>query len=183
MGIIKPFQKEKLITGIIYNPQKVELSFIKEKLCALYGPVDIEAGPIPFIYTTYYHEEMGNPLMRVLFSYEKPVDPSLLSSIKIQTNELEDTHFSAESRRYVNIDPGLVCGAHLMLATTKNFAHRIPLQNGIYGEITLFYRRKKWDFLEWTYPDFKTEDYLRFLSMVRAKHLENASPEDQANAT
>lgn len=175
MGIIKPFQKEKLITGIIYNPQYVELAFIKEKLCVLFGPVDIEAGPIPFIYTTYYHEEMGAPLMRVLFSYKNPVDPALLSSIKIQTNELEDTLFSMESKRYVNIDPGLICGSHLMLATTKNFAHRIPLQNGIYGEITMFYRHKKWDFLEWTYPDFKTEDYLRFLTQVREKHVETPS--------
>ena len=177
MGNKKPFKKEKLITGIIFNPSHVEPVFIKEKLCALYGPVDIEAGPIPFIYTTYYHEEMGTPLMRLLFSYENPVDPSLLASIKIQTNELEESLFSVQSKRYVNIDPGLVCGSHLMLATTKNFAHRIPLQNGIYGEITMFYRHKKWDFLEWTYPDFKTEDYLRFLTQVRDKHVTASSVE------
>ena len=73
MGNIKPFKKEKLITGIIYNSELAELGFIREKLSALFGPVDIEAGPIPFIYTTYYHEEMGKPLMRVLFSYENPV--------------------------------------------------------------------------------------------------------------
>ena len=175
MGNIKPFKKEKLITGIIYNPELAELGFIREKLSALFGPVDIEAGPIPFIYTTYYHEEMGKPLMRVLFSYENPVDPSLISSIKTKTNELEDTLFSRESKRYVNIDPGLVCGSHLMLATTKNFAHRIPLQEGIYGEITMFYRHKKWEFLEWTYPDFKTADYLQFLSKVREKHVETLS--------
>ena len=172
MGNIKPFPQEKLMTGIIINPAKADISEVREKLISSFGETDLEAGPFPFHHTEYYNKEMGTPLFKHLFAFKALVPPDHLPDIKIRTNEIEASHYSHEKGRYVNLDPGLVNGTRLILATTKNYAHRIPLQKGIYAEITLVYHKKKWEFLDWTYPDFRTEEYLNFLTLVRTRYLE-----------
>lgn len=181
MGSIKPFAREKLIVGILLNPQHVTWNEVRTLLVERFGDPDLEAGPIDFTFTQYYRQEMGESLKRYFLSFTSLVDPTELPAIKIFTNNLEDSRFSKEGNRFVNMDPGLVSPPHLILATTKNFSHRVPLKDGIYGEVTLFYRHHQWEFLPWTYPDFKSAEYLNFLSKAREllhlqTHPESRSP-------
>ena len=69
--------------------------------------------------------------------------------------------------RPLNLDPGYITPAKLVLASTKDHAHRIYLRDGIYAEVTLSFRGRKWQPLEWTYPDYRRDDYQRFFTECR----------------
>jgi hypothetical protein len=89
-----------------------------------------------------------------------------LAAIKRQTNDLE-AGSSVEDRRQVNIDPGYVSLSKLVLATTKNHAHRIYLSDGIYAEVTLHYRDGAFRGYPWTYPDYASSEYCALFQKVR----------------
>ena len=86
------------------------------------------------------------------------------------TNALE-TEFSVDQKRRVNIDPGYLVLERFVLATGKNFAHRIYLGRSIYADLTLVYRRGGFQTLPWTYPDYAAETMLKFLDQVRQKYV------------
>ena len=121
----------------------------------------------------YYEKEMGKNLKRQFLSFKKLISPETLSEIKIQTNKLEEELRKEEktSRRVANLDPGCLSASALIMATTKNYAHRIPLQSGIYAHLELIFTRKKIITLSWTYPDYKTEGYQRFFEDTRKIYL------------
>jgi len=110
---------------------------------------------------------MDGAIERSFVSFERLVDPSALAAIKRETNCLEDT-FRGAAGRTVNLDPGLLALSRFSLATTKENAHRIPLSDGIYAEITLLYARGGFRPLEWTYPDYRAEPTLAILTRIRA---------------
>ncbi|MCX7973596.1 MAG: DUF4416 family protein [Candidatus Aminicenantes bacterium] len=172
MAEIKPFLPVKLICGLISR----EIFYFKaaqERLVELFGPIDLESSFYPFNYTNYYNQEMGPNLRRQFLSFAQLIDPSKLSQIKHQTNDLEEKlkkKFNSPGR-VVNIDPGIITQAALIMATTKNFAHRIPLQDGIYGHLEFLFRRQAIRTLEWTYPDFRQETYHAFFLEVRKIYL------------
>ena len=173
MGQIKPFQKEKLVMGLLLNSKTIDFLEVKTKLEAQFGLIDLEMPGLSFDHTAYYEKEMGTPLFKHYYSFEKLIDPSRLAEIKILTQELEKSWLNSFQKRRVNLDPGLLSLGKLILATTKNYTHRIPLQKGIYAEITLVYQNKEWQFLPWTYPDFKTIPYLTFFNQVRTLYHEH----------
>ena len=109
---------------------------------------------------------MGKGIERWFYSFEKLVSPEELSRIKIRTNELEERH-AVEGLRKVNYDPGLLDLNRLILATTKNVGHRIPLTDGIYAEVTLLYMKKAFHALPWTYPDYQSPEYIEILKEIR----------------
>ena len=126
--------------------------------------------------TGYYAAEMGEELVRRFVHFRDCIDPGTLAGIKLRTNELE-RRFATRSdagkiRRRVNLDPGYVTPAKLVLATTKDFAHRICLRDGIYAEVTLNFGKEGVRSNEWTYPDFKSGRYDEFLLAVRQQALE-----------
>ena len=82
---------------------------------------------------------------------------------------------SRQPVRAVNIDPGYVDGARLVLASTKDHAHRIYLRDGIFGEVTMRYRFKKWQSFDYTFPDFASGVYDEFLSGVRKLWLQEVN--------
>jgi hypothetical protein len=157
MGEIRPFGSEKLIFGILFCEEK-QLVQVKELLEAEFGEIDGESPVSDFVYTDYYNPEMGNAIKRCFVSFETLVQPDQLAGIKIRSNGLEE-NFLADSSRMVNLDPGLLNLSRLILASTKNNAHRVPLSDGIYAEITLLYRKGGFVSLPWTYPDFRSGDY------------------------
>jgi hypothetical protein len=53
------------------------------------------------------------------------------------------------------------------LASTKDHAHRIYLNDGIYAEVTLAYRRGGWQAFPWTYPDYRRHDFQEFFTRCR----------------
>ena len=174
LGRLRPFTPEKLVIPILISGESHRSSVLRE-LNRRYGEIDYTSIDLPFTYTRYYDEEMGSPITRFFVSFRNLVDPGALGRIKAETNDLEDLFRDAGKRR-VNLDPGLVSGGRFILASTKNAAHRIPLADGIYGEITLVYEKGGYRPLEWTYPDYRSGDYTGILAEIRRIYLTDASP-------
>jgi Domain of unknown function (DUF4416) len=172
MAEAKPFVPAKLIIGIIASQEAV-FAGTEEALTALYGPVDFRSPAFPFDRTDYYDKQMGQGLSRLFMSHARLVPPDSLSDIKIRTNALEEeTRRSRGGKsRIVNIDPGILTSAALIMATAKDFAHRIPLRQGIYAHLEILFSRNAVKLLPWTYPDFQQEGYQRFLLEVRQAYL------------
>lgn len=141
-----------------------------ENLSALYGRPDFVSGQMPFDYTDYYHPEMGAALVRRFLSMEKLIRPQTLPDIKLATNILEGES-TVEDQRRVNIDPGYLSQAHLILATGKGYTHRPYLRDGIYADLTLIYQGKKFCTLPWTYPDYANERQLAMFASIRSRYL------------
>jgi len=175
MAEIRKPEDVKLIVGVLSAHTHL-FDRAKETLCELYGPVDIESPLIPFNFTKYYEKQMGPDLLRKLFAFERLVDPAILPDVKIRTNRLE-VELAAEAGgavpRPINLDPGYVTPAKVVLASTKDFSHRIYLRDGIYAEVTLHFEKggalRSWP---WTFPDYKTSpEYHAFLLAARNKCL------------
>jgi hypothetical protein len=165
MGIAEPFLPEKMIIGVL-SSRSDPFEGIASLLEKEFGTVDFESAAIPFTWTHYYDEEMGTPIYRKFFAFQQLWKPEELARIKKRANQLEEL-WSREGKRRVNLDPGLLSTGRLILASTKGPGHRIALRDGIYAEITLFYRAKQFQPLPWTYPDFRSELYQEILSEIR----------------
>jgi hypothetical protein len=165
MGTIKQPVPAKLVMGLI-APSDELIVRVAERLTARYGRIDVWSERVPFSFTAYYEREMGTGLLRQWISFSKPIDPGKLALVKTETNVLEDEFREGKARR-VNIDPGYLTLSNLVLASTKDFSHRIYLSGGIYGEVTLIYKGKEFTPLPWTYPDYQSEICLAFLRQVR----------------
>ena len=171
MGAIFDFEEEKLIIGVIYS-DKAALDKALEILVSEFGEIDAVSEEFSFSkeFSTYYDEEMGGEGLRRIYSFKKTVDPSRQADIKIRTNEIEE-ELSVNGGRRVNLDPGFINHGRLLLATTKKAGFRIPLKDGIYTEMTLFYARGEWHKLPWTYRDYQSERVQRFITEVRHKYI------------
>lgn len=165
MGIAVRYPPVKLIAGFIFHDPAF-YARAKAALIRRFGPVDFESRVIPFSYTDYYEKEFGKDLKRVFLSFQKPVPLDRLARIKSITNSLEHS-LSVKNRRTVNIDPGFIDLAKLVLATTKDFCHRIYLSRGIFAEVTLFYKDKSFRHWDWTYPDYRTAEYIEIFNHIR----------------
>lgn len=149
----------------------------KEILIKRFGKVDIESNVQPFIFTDYYEKEFGKNLMQKLFSFFTPIKQNMLPKIKIMTNNLENNITKENNieditfpKRKINLDPGYVTLNKFILASTKNGPTRIYLSHGIYAEITLRFINKSFVPCEYTYPNYKTNEYINFLNKVRQKY-------------
>ena len=170
MGKIKNPRPEKLICGFIYKDER-DLKEAKNILAKKYNTIDYESPVLDFRYTDYYNHEMGKGLKRSFISFEKPVQPGELADIKVFTNSVEEKFYYPHSKkRKVNIDPGLISMAKLVLASTKDFYHRIYIGRGIYAEVTLKYRGKNFEPFEWTFPDYASDEYKEILLKIRQIH-------------
>jgi len=136
-----------------------------------YGETDFISGLLPFDYTSYYAEEMGSSLLRRFVSFERLSPPESLPDIKNRTNSLED-RFAVAGKRTVNIDPGYIAKAHLILATGKGYTHRPYLRDGIYADLTLMYSHKTFSTLPWTYPDYAEKSSIEMFNKIRARYVE-----------
>ncbi|MDI6777208.1 MAG: DUF4416 family protein [Syntrophales bacterium] len=167
----KPKRAEavKLITSILSGDKEL-LNKALEVLAGQYGRVDFISAFLSFNYTDYYAKEMGSTIWRRFASFESLVRPELLPDIKLWTNGIED-RLSANGKRRVNIDPGYISYAHLILATGKGYTHRPYLRDGIYADLTLLYRDKTFHSLPWTYPDYAEADVIEMFNKIRAKYI------------
>jgi hypothetical protein len=135
-----------------------------------FGPTAAVSVAFDFTETHYYDAEMGEGLKKQFWIFAAKIDPGRLAAIKRQTNEWEAEYASLglhPEPRPLNLDPGYLTLAKLVLASTKNHAHRIYLAEGIYAEVTLSYRRGGWQPFEWTYPDYCRADFQEFFTRCR----------------
>jgi hypothetical protein len=162
----------KFIVGLILaHGSPVEA--VRQQLEAAYGRIDLETAMLPFVATRYYEREMGSELQRLFWGFEPLIAPDTLADIKRETNAVERTYAIDDGRRWrrrVNLDPGYVDLAKLVLATTKDRQHRLYLSQGIYAEVTLRFTAGRFAPWEWTYPDYRTPEYLTFFDAVRRRY-------------
>lgn len=169
MGAVNPFTPVRLVMGVL-TTRGDEHDRVVGMLEAQYGPVLAESAHRPFSYTDYYDREMGGNPSRYFLVFRRLVDPSRLPDIKLATNALEEV-FAEQGGRRVNLDPGLLSGGSLILATTKNRSHRIPLAKGIYGEVTLIYYRHAFHGLPWTYADYGSDEFRALFKTYRDQYM------------
>jgi hypothetical protein len=141
----------------------------RAELAGLFGPTDYESGPIGFDHTAYYDEELGAPLFRRLLGFERLVALDSLRDLKLATNALERKAARTGGARRVNLDPGILTLERLVLASGKNFTHRVYVGGGIWADLTLIYSKARgWVDLPWTFPDYADADMKRRLTQLRA---------------
>lgn len=172
MAEIRAFKPVKLLCGIIFSQKEIKLK-AEKKLPEEFGQIDLKSQDFPFNFTDYYQAEMGPNLYRCFLSFEKLINPEQLPAIKLRTNQLEKAlkNFSPDLARPVNLDPGYLTASALIMATTKDFAHRVPLSQGIYAHLELLFLRKGVRLLDWSYPDFRQSGVQEFLLKVREIYL------------
>jgi hypothetical protein len=163
----------KLVIGIFTIELKLIENLVVE-LASQFGQVDLVSNWMHFNYTSYYEPEMGSPLFRRVFAFKPLISQGDLSACKLATNKIEH-HYSQNGRRKVNIDPGYMLRERFVLASGKNFSHRIYVGAGIYADLTLIYQKGRFQKLPWTYPDYSDDDMLKFLERVRNKYILDAN--------
>ena len=140
-----------------------------------FGKADFESAPIAFTFTDHYAKEMGTGLTRRFCSFSRLIKPDALAEVKVWTNRLEE-RLSRQKRRLVNIDPGYIDMARLVLASTKDFRHRIYIGRGIHAEVTLFYKDKHFQHGDLTYPDYRTPEYIGIFTAIRDIYAKQIKP-------
>ncbi len=180
MGKVKQPLPVKLIVGMISGKENL-FDEVEKELSQRFGPIDFKSPILSFHYTEHYEKEMGGGLKREFISFQNLIDPAKIVEIKLFTNQLEKDFLSPHSNqlkenfpspnsthRRINLDPGYLTLSKLVLATTKNFQHRIYLKKGIYAEVTLKFKKGRgFEPWEWTYPDYKSKEYLNIFNHLR----------------
>ncbi len=176
MGKIFLLKPAKFIISM-FTSDKCLFSLYKEELIKRFGEVDFESNVQPFNFTDYYEKEFGKNLVQKLFSFSALIRQDELAEIKIITNDLENNNIDknikkniTHHKRKINLDPGYITLDKYILASTKNGPSRIYLNQGIYAEITLRFINKSFVPCEYTYPNYKTNEYINFLNSVRLKY-------------
>ncbi len=165
----RPAEAVKLFMSTIYADNDLVKNFL-EILSEHYGGTDFISTRMPFHYTDYYTGEMGSRLVRRVVVFNTLIRPESLPDVKLFTNDVED-RFAVTGKRRVNIDPGYISQAHLILATGKGYTHRPYLRDGIYADLTLIYREKSFHSLPWTYPDYAEKPAIDIFNRIRSKYL------------
>jgi len=170
MGFLKDHAPVKLLIGMITaSPELFQM--VRPVLTARFGPIDFESPVYDWNHTDYYEDELGTELKRQFLFFKQALSPDALPKIKQFTNELEQRWIrkrDGTSLRKINIDPGYLAPSKLVLATTKDYSHRIYLGDGIYAEVTLVFRGKSFIPLDHTYPDFRSGEYIRLFNKARS---------------
>ncbi len=177
MSIPQEAKKVKLISSL-FSAQEELIESVIQQMEGYFGPVDWVSERLLFDRTRYYAKEMGWPLYRQFISFAKLISPDSIVDIKLVTNRIEREHLS-ERRRRINIDPGYITLERLVLATGKNYIHRIYLRKGLYADLTLIFHAGTFKPLRWTYPDYADEKVIGYFNMVRRGYLQRLREEGE----
>jgi len=153
-----------------FSRHDTALAWAKDTAESAWGPIALTSPDFDFVETGFYEKSMGNGLRKRFLAFEQLVDPGQLPDWKITSNDWEiQCHQQADWReaRPLNLDPGYLTEAKLVLASTKDRDHRIYLDRGIYAEGTLFFHHGAWCTRPWTYPDYQRAEYHEFFLRCR----------------
>lgn len=148
------------------------LDWARETVAARWTPIALESPRFDFKETDYYDPTMGPGLKKTFFAGRELIDPARLPELKLTANAWEQEYAQFAGRpeqRPLNLDPGYLTLAKLVLASTKDHAHRIYLADGIYAEVTLYYQDQRWQHRPWTFPDYRRDDYQQFFTHCRQR--------------
>ncbi len=162
----------KLIMGMI-SPNVDLFDQLTQTLVEKFGQVDLKSNVFNFDKIDYYEEEMGKNLKRRFLSFCKLIETRELVEIKLFTNSLEEKFSLSkdEPSRLINLDPGYLDCTKLVLANTKDSPNRIYLRERIYAEITLYFSQGTFKFRPWTFPDYKTREYIETFNQIRKLYI------------
>ncbi len=159
-----------LLLAAVFSRHDDALAWARLKLAQAWGPIALESERFEHNETTYYEKSMGSGLWKQFFAFETFVDPAFLVAAKLASNQWELEYAAGANQpesRPLNIDPGYLTEAKLVLASTKDRDHRLYLDRGIFAENTLFFRGGAWQLRPWTYPDYQRADYHLFFTRCR----------------
>ncbi len=141
-----------------------------DRLAASWGGIAMRADAVSFDAHGFYAETMGDELRQVLVMLDGFVDPGGLADWKHLTMDWEREYAAASEHaepRPLNLDPGYVTQAKMVLATIKDRDHRIYLTRGMFAEVTLNYVGKRWVHHRWTYPSYRSDEVAQFSQACR----------------
>ena len=147
----------KLFCGVLYSDEqlfKKSQSLLIEK----YGEIDFQSDQFRFEISDYYKPEMGWPIYRLFWSFQKLINPDEIARVKIECNKIEDQMALAGNRK-VNLDPGYMDYDKIVLASAKYNGQKVYLNFGIYADLTLRYEKGNFYPYPWSFPDFKSGNY------------------------
>jgi hypothetical protein len=174
MWELKEPKPVKLIVGILACDERC-MEAARTHLKSEIGDIDFASDIWPFDQTSYYADEIGPQILRRFISFTQLIDPGELADIKHRTNAIEQDLAKSLALPYprpVNLDPGIIEPSKLVLATTKNYSHRIYIGKKMYAEVTLVFDKGTWQPLPHTYPDYRSGQYFDFLSKARGRLME-----------
>ena len=180
MGSIRQTPTDALLFFAIFSGSQECLDRTKDRLLEEYGPLLVLGPRISFTDTDYYDRTMGPGLRKEWFAVDRIIDQSDLGPLKIATQRLEGLiteETSGGVKRPINIDPGMIDLGKVMLASTKNHAHRVYVGSGIFVEVTLYLCEGMWAGWPWTYPDYRRTEVHDFFTRAREEYrLKRARP-------
>ena len=159
-----------LLIMAVFSRYEEALEWSRQQAAQAWGPLALSSDVFDFDETPYYEKSMGPALKKQLLAFSQLIDPGQLADIKLATNQWEVDYATQQPRpepRPVNLDPGYLTEAKLVLATTKDRDHRMYIGQGIFAEVTLYYHGRRWCDRPWTYPDYQRDDYHQFFSRCR----------------
>jgi len=168
LGLIEP---QMLVLAALSRHESA-LGWTQARLVEAFGPVGVLCPTLPFDGTRYYERTMGAGLVKRYLAFDRLLEPDQLAAVKRRTIGFERE--LAELREYpeprpINLDPGFLGLGKLVLATTKDQAHRIYLHGGIFAEVTLRFHDGRFEPQPWTYPDWQLPEVLGFLHAARQR--------------
>ncbi|MFQ5455500.1 MAG: DUF4416 family protein [Nitrospirota bacterium] len=178
MGRIILPKKVKLFVGMLTAKENI-FEIAIEHLIKIYGITDYESRLYEWQHTDYYEKEMGEDLLRKFVFFKYHISPESISDVKKKTNEIEKLFGKQEGNQFsrrINLDPGYITDAKVVLATTKDYSHRVYLRNGIYAEVELQFSEKSYMPMPYTYSDFRSEEYISLFNKVREDILRKHPP-------
>ncbi|MDZ7288304.1 MAG: DUF4416 family protein [candidate division KSB1 bacterium] len=154
----------KLIMAVLYSDE-MRLAEARTRSIDRFGPIDFTSAPFPFEVTDYYVPEMGAPIIRCFYAFERLISPGNLAGIKLVTNVIEE-QLAVDGQRKVNLDPGYLDPDKFVLASAKYNGQKIYLSDGIWADLTLHYEKGHFYAYPWSFPDFRSGEYEKaFLRM------------------
>ncbi|MCE9528514.1 MAG: DUF4416 family protein, partial [Planctomycetales bacterium] len=136
-----------LLICAAFSRYPAALDWGKQQAEQAWGPIALASDLFDHQETRYYDASMGTDLKKTFWAFEWLIDPANLPGLKLQTNTLEDFYKQVMDHpepRPLNLDPGYLTEAKLVLASTKDRDHRIYLRDGIYAEGTLYFHQGAW---------------------------------------
>lgn len=162
-----------LLVAAVTSRYEHALDWTAQQTTAQWGELVFESPVFDFTETSFYTKSMGTSLKKQFLAFETLIDPGSIAPTKIQSNQWEQTYADQNDHpedRPLNIDPGYISEAKLVLVTTKDRDHRLYLEKGIFAEVTLYFHSGQWRSSRWTYPDYQREDFQAFFTKCR-NHL------------
>ncbi len=169
MGEVREYPPVLLFAAVTFQPT-MDLKAILKRLENEFGAIESRSPLFDFdTFTHYYQPEMGSGLKKLIVTFKHLIKAEKLPEIKRTTNQIE-LEISGSTNRKVNIDPGYVTISKVVLATTKDYAHRLYLGQGIFGDLHLIFQNKSFRVQPWTYPDYSQSMIIDFFNQVRQSY-------------